>query len=140
MAHYNVTFKCGHTGRVDVVGPLKNRQYWIDRKASRLCPDCYAEDYRIAREAENARAAEDAKSAELPVLTGSEKQVGWATTIRQSKLADAKALIEKYRTAPDFDEGVASSMIESFKKIVSASWWIDHRNESVRSLIGKMMK
>lgn len=40
---YNVTFACGHDGRIDIVGPTKER----DRKVAwyeqnRVCPACYA--------------------------------------------------------------------------------------------------
>ncbi len=79
MARYTITYKCGHTATVNICGPTKDR----DRKAawyeSQECPEC-----RRARE--NAESAAKAEAADRPELTGSEKQVAWATTIRESAI------------------------------------------------------
>lgn len=42
MAKYDVTFACGHTGTVNIVGPYKQREkklQWYEERG--LCPDCY---------------------------------------------------------------------------------------------------
>lgn len=82
MAWYYGTFSCGHEGRVDVVGPTKDRQWKIDRKFEGLCEECNKVKLAKEREEENAKAAEKAAEYELPVLEGTPKQVAWANTIR----------------------------------------------------------
>lgn len=62
---------------------------------------------------------------ELPVLTGSEKQLAWASKIREKFLSDA-------RRAAFFDAERARKFADAAAEIVSqapsASWWIDHRD------------
>ena len=41
MAWYNGTFSCGHEGRVNVIGKIKDREWKTERKFSNMCPDCY---------------------------------------------------------------------------------------------------
>lgn len=50
MAKYSGTFSCGHDGRVDVIGPTKNRQWIVDRKFEGLCPECYEKHLLEERE------------------------------------------------------------------------------------------
>lgn len=89
MAWYYGTYSCGHDGRVQIYGPVKDRQWKADREFSKMCPDCYEEYLQKQREEETKRAMELAKEMELPELRGTEKQVAWAVKIRQ-------ALIEKF--------------------------------------------
>lgn len=82
MAWYYGTFSCGHEGRVNIIGPTKDRQWKADRKFEGLCPECFEKERELERERENKKAAEESKEMELPELTGSEKQVAWANTLR----------------------------------------------------------
>ena len=82
MAWYYGTFSCGHEGRVDVIGRVKDRQWKADRRFEGLCPECYKKHLEEEREKENKKAAEESKEMELLELTGSEKQVAWANTLR----------------------------------------------------------
>lgn len=52
------------------------------------CTPCYRERIQAERDEENRKAAEMAAEANLPALSGSEKQVAWANTIRQRVLDD----------------------------------------------------
>ena len=83
MAWYYGEFRCGHEGRVNIIGPVKNRQYIADGKFDNLCEECAKEAFLRKVEKENAAAAEKSKEMELPALSGSEKQVIWANTLRQ---------------------------------------------------------
>ena len=94
MAWYYGTFSCGCEGRVNVIGPAKDRQWKIDRKFEGMCEDCYAEHLQSEREKANKEAAEKAKEMELPELTGSEKQIAWANTLRQKLIDDIYLLLE----------------------------------------------
>lgn len=82
MAWYYGTFICEHEGRVNIVGPIKDRQRKADNKFSRLCPECYAKYLEEERQKKNLEAAEAAKEMELPELEGTQKQVDWANAIR----------------------------------------------------------
>ena len=44
MAWYEGTFACGHDGRVNIIGPQKDRGYKKERAFSRLCPDCWQKE------------------------------------------------------------------------------------------------
>ena len=87
MSWYYGTFSCGHEGRVNITGPTKNRQWIADRKFEELCKECYEKKLEADRQKANEEAEEKAKEMELVGLTGTEKQVAWANTLRQ-KLID----------------------------------------------------
>lgn len=89
MAWYYGTFSCGHEGRVNIIGPGKDREWKKERAFEKLCPECYEKHLIEQREKANKEAAEKAKEMELPVLSGTEKQVAWANTLRN-------AVVEKY--------------------------------------------
>ena len=107
MAKYSVTYACEHTGRVDLIGPYKQREYRLERLATEVCEDC-----KLAAAQERATAASTAAAAAgIPVLVGTPKQVAWAATIRQEYLDEVLC-------------GVADNVIE---REARASWWIDNR-------------
>ncbi|MEU9354953.1 hypothetical protein AB0D65_29160 [Streptomyces griseoloalbus] len=128
MAKYTVTRKCGHDERVDLIGPHKKREQTLERMEG---SDCYAcvEAQREKKNAENAAAA---KAAGWPALTGSERQVAWAETLRAAAVEELRSSAswwaEKYPEAP----GDPLPFIETAMLAVeSASWWIDNRHELV---------
>ena len=74
MAKYQVTFSCGHTATVQLLGKEADRQKkiaWYEENG--LCPKC-----------EKKRIMAEAKEMGFPELTGSEKQVAWAGAIRKN--------------------------------------------------------
>jgi len=98
MAWYYGTYSCGHEGRVNIIGPVKDRQWKADRHFEKMCPECYAKYIEEQRAKENAEAAEKAKEMELPELKGTKKQVEWANTLRQKVIDMFEAVEEeKYR-------------------------------------------
>lgn len=81
-------------------------------------------------------------TAGLPKLTGSDKQIAWAETIRADKLKRAISLRdaatkqlnhpeEKYRAAGK----VALDTLSEWEGQTSASWWIDNRSAFLESAI-----
>lgn len=130
---YNITYSCGHDGVVDLIGPGKDRENklaWYESKG--LCPECYkvqAEkdkaDEAIRRQEENEAAAANAVAMGLPNLIGTEKQITWATTIRQS-------FLDKALMANPNEKGrqLINHIISS---ILNASEWIDTRDESMEN-------
>lgn len=77
MAKYDVTYSCGHNGTVQLFGKESERATkisWFEN--SGMCPDCY----RAKQEQKIVSA-----NANLPALTGSEKQIAWALRIRAER-------------------------------------------------------
>lgn len=95
---------CGETGEVHGRN-RRDADYQAKRaeETGRLCAACYAQQREAERAAENAAAAEATAQLGLPDLTGSPKQVAWATTLRVKgfpKLAAAvDTMIEGVRKA-----------------------------------------
>ena len=88
---YEVTYSCGHVGTVQIYGTAAEREKkiaWYENYA--VCPDCY----KKARQEEATTAAKQAKADGLPALTGSEKQIRWAESIRKEKMAAAREWLE----------------------------------------------
>lgn len=86
MARYHYECEqCGADITVQISGPSKHRDQKLARarETRPLCEDCW----RQQRDAEAAKAAREAKDANLPELEGTAKQVAWATTIRRDALA-----------------------------------------------------
>lgn len=74
-----------------------------------------------------------AQEATLPALTGSEKQIAWAETIRQSKIDGIKKMLETLENAPkgtplekNYQKGVAA--VKGLMNESSSKFWIDTRN------------
>lgn len=140
MAWYYGTFSCGCEGRVNIIGPSKDREWKKQRAFSKECDKCYREKLEKARELDNKRALELAKEMELPELEGTEKQVAWANTIRQSLIWKVDAFIKKGDLG-NFDNE-AKQRIKDINNIsiildyvidkkVSAEFWINNR-ESIK--------
>ncbi len=134
MAQYPITHTCGHSAVAQIVGTNSHNER--ERKASWMaqqpCRDCRNESTRIEAAAE---------TADLPALTGSDKQVAWATTLRADGLRKIDA--ELARIAELSGETIpqaAIDMVAAVKAKTDASWWIDHRDESARMLIQAAQK
>lgn len=151
---YYGKYKCDHEGRVNIIGPEKNRGYKIDAEFSKLCPECR----KAQREKEIERYNEEAikKNAmwELPSLEGSEKQILWANRIRVLELERFTKLMEdnkpinllliffrkireEFQTS-DLNEFMKSYRDRPMELLTSiedyliyqtkASWWIENRD------------
>lgn len=108
-------------------------QYHAD-DTDRLCPACYAKQQAAKRaeerEAENKAAAEKAGALGLPELSGTEKQVAWATTIRQQAIDSALMESAGRTSAGMTDKGRAFVAGVIAKMSAEAKWWIDHRDDA----------
>lgn len=82
MAWYYGKFSCGHEGRVNIIGPHKDRPRKIELAFSKLCPECYQEEMKKEREIRMKEAIRKTEEYDLPQLTGSEKQIAWAIQLR----------------------------------------------------------
>lgn len=140
MAWYSGTYSCGHEGRVQLYGKIKEREWKKEREFSKLCPGCYQKQLEEERERKNAEAAALAKEMGLPELEGSEKQIKWAVTLRQE-------LIDEFGRLSDFKKrvltkryGITEEDIQRIKHYIietktSAKYYIDRRHQTVRDFI-----
>lgn len=120
MGKEYVTHSCGHEVVHQLYGPHASRDRKAAYLATQACPDCQKAARDLANAAKNAEAAEQANAAGLPELTGSEKQIAWATTIRQEKLGQIEQI-------NDYGLSLLTGQ-------TAASWWIDLRNEDFSSV------
>lgn len=141
MAKYTVTRACGHIETVALIGKIKNREWRLENvEPSKLCHECYQAELARQREKENQDAAEVAKENGLPALTGTEKQIAWAETIRQKMLADIdefifKSVKEEMRNDPKLLEAV-----EHIKGKTEARWWIDNRGMNMSYELRRLLE
>ena len=124
---------CGHEYEKNITvwggqepGPRqlpKQIKYWETRE----CIDCF----RGKQAAEVAEVSEN-----LPLLTGSEKQVNWANTIRtKAVLAIEKYINQDNDTPLVFADPKAR--FELLKRCHSAKFWIDTRTMAPGFLLGR---
>lgn len=138
MAKYDVTYTCGHTGVIGLVGPGKQREWRLEREAEKLCPECWEAEKQRQREEENRAAAEAAKEQELPALTGTDKQIAWAETIRQKLLERIGKSLSNVKEECKEDAMMA---LDRITQQASSSWWIDHRHiERMREMDELLME
>ena len=102
------------------------------------CAECYQKRKERQREEENQKAAEMATEAGLPKLTGSEKQVAWAESIRmgfyQVTAAEMERAQEKFARTKDERKERWRKRLEGMTEFRNwifshddARFWIDHR-------------
>lgn len=129
MAKYTVTRSCGHEETVALIGKMKDRNWRLENvEPLKLCHECYQIDLQRRREEANAEAAEAAKDNNLPALTGTDKQVSWAETIRIELLTHMDTIIVDRRLSAE-DPTIMRDAIEHIKlSKITAHWWIDRRS------------
>lgn len=131
MAKYDVTYTCGHSGVVNIIGPVKDREWKRQNEENKTCPDCWRKSIEEERELKNKEAAEKAAEMELPELTGSPKQIAWANTLRQE-------LIDKFDQATDDDYKYLTDQLECTKdEAVRIEHYILENKEQARFYIDR---
>lgn len=143
MAWYYGTYSCGHEGRVNVIGPTKDRGWKIEKAFSKLCPECYEKYMEEERKKENEKALTKSKELELPELSGSEKQVAWANTLRYKVIERYEKQIEKIEQSVEKSdtkftfygfsttrEEFSEAMTYILETKTTAKYWIDNRSDN----------
>jgi hypothetical protein len=138
MAQYPVTHSCGHRETVNLFGKTDEhtrRLAWLERVPCLACKQA----------AEQTAAETSAADAGLPALTGSEKQITWATRVRAALLG--KVAVERERfSAQGRRQGASeekmASELDKFDAAVAklaaqtaAAWWIDRRDHGPMALL-----
>lgn len=139
MAHYDVTYACGHTGTVELFGKGKDRESRLDWLATLDCPDCREK----AHQAQTAKSAAAAAELNFPALRGTAKQIAWAETIRMELYNGWMKELDWLRKRATGNAGTeniqqAQDVIDyTILNAVGASEWINYRNTSGRELLRK---
>jgi len=118
MAKYTINHTCGHQVTIQLFGAYKDRERRIAYLETCECDEC-----RKAKA--NAAAAAAKEERGLSDLTGSEKQVAWANTIRE-KAYKALDGLEPFNTN-DKTKALFSSWRAKLDSQTEAKWWIDNR-------------
>lgn len=139
MSWYYGTFSCGCEGRVNIIGPLKDREWKSERAFEKMCEDCYEEYLEKEREKKNEEAAQKASEMELPELKGTEKQVAWANTLRQKLIDKFDKSIDESKEDNDLDrvEMLYNALDFMLETEVTASFYIDCRDYSFARIVEK---
>jgi hypothetical protein len=130
MAKYDVTYSCGHSGAVNLLGPGKERERKLEwYRTSAVCPECYEKYKEEKNQAERMVMVEKAKSYDLPDLVGSEKQIAWALKIRDEfiKVTD-KLMAHELR---DMSRIIFETIRQGNFAHESAKWWIETRESHI---------
>lgn len=139
---YQITHSCGHTDTHNIIGSNSRgqRDYQVRNKESQLCSECW-------KEQQAAQTA--AKSIELPVLTGTEKQIAWALSLRLEKYAELDKFLAEARERGDQAVAAGKMTVDAcstnmvkiqkaaklIKSNTEAKYWIDNRYSDVQSLM-----
>lgn len=150
MAKYDVTYSCGHEGRVALFGPYKDRESklaWYRNQAD--CPDCFKKALEEKRASDNAEAVKASSEKGLPKLQGSDKQIAWAEKIRIEYINKLDDYIDRTKSnvtaKGNFDPDEYKKYIQPLNETVkelrvkllsksSASWWIDNRGKRLTTI------
>lgn len=108
------------------------------------CNECSKKRRAEKYAQENVVAAQESNSLGLPELTGSEKQIAWATTIRMKFIHQInlrKETIEKKLNEPEAVDR-AKRMLQSMESDVAvllsrteAAWWIENRDYKLKDIV-----
>jgi hypothetical protein len=139
MARYDITHACGHQQTHQITGPdtrpwpgaMTRREYIAQQRASRPCDDCARTARNEQRTAETLAAADTARDAGFPPLTGSDKQTAWAERIRSATLNEIDNALANW---PQVAEPARAIMLAAISRLTDASWWIEHRSSARRSV------
>lgn len=135
----HIEHSCGHDSIADLVGPNTHgqRQRKADWLATRPCPACARQQETDECATQNAETAQDAEAQGWPELTGTPKQISWATALRaQTIAAMAERLADKL--TPETTERALELWTAGALRATDAAWWIDHRDRpqaAVNSLL-----
>jgi hypothetical protein len=73
---------------------------------------------------------------DMATLTGSAKQVAWATTVRAEMVAEITAYAAKHdRNEPEHAAELREALSAFVATVAPAAWWIEHRGWDGEHLI-----
>lgn len=125
-----IIHSCGHRETTQLYGSREareRREKWLDSQPCRACQNA----------ARTSEATEQARVDTLPALTGTEKQVAWAMSIRAEVIAsiDRRLATPTAQRNPGEAARGRAAAIMAISTQTSASWWIDHRSGDALSAL-----
>lgn len=117
---YDIVYSCGHSGKVELFGKNSEREKRLLLLEQDLCPEC-------CRNEQLQQAV--ASSHGYPELSGTEKQVNWALTLRIAFVQQSETYKSKVRI--EDQPSVQAALDHLIKTKTNAGWWIDHREAFV---------
>jgi hypothetical protein len=106
---------CGHEQRHYLTGYDSQQERKAKWLKTTSCRDCFVAGKRAEEAAAAALSSAAISHLDLPLLTGSDRQVSWASTIRTKRLA---AL-----TNPNSNADCSACL-----QVTDSKWWIDRRD------------
>lgn len=126
MAKYTVNHICGHTVEVQLFGKINDRYRrieWLETQECEVCRKAKANAASLAAKQERG----------LADLTGSEKQIAWANTIREGAYKALDCL------APFATNDKVKTIVAEWRSKMDAQteakWWIDNRYDMPKPLV-----
>lgn len=145
---YDITCACGHGITVELYGKSDSRERKLNAMKKAICPECEAK-----------KSMEQAEALNLPILHGSDRQIAWATKIRndlivrienrlKDKLNNFRSALEARKLSENEINKLYNDAEKQAKEVISyvkndlqkASWWIDNQNISVDIIILTLLK
>lgn len=142
------TFKCAECGKnIEVGGKGYNAQrakQLAKYKSERgdICHECQRKEWEDA----NTKAVAESSEKGLPELTGSPKQIAWASSIRLHMFEDfdefSKEVSDYKRIYDQFSEQAVTEIqdachliLKELRDEVSAHWWIENKYRPAQTLV-----
>ena len=139
MANYSITYACGHAEDKQLYGKHAARDSYITWAASHgVCSRWKSTD------AAATLAAVEAEH-HLATLSGSDKQIAWARSIRSPQVTAVAAFVAKTRAGCPADklaafEAQADAVMTALASKTEARWWIDARETTAGLLAARAYK
>lgn len=136
MGKRDIEHACGHVQTHYLYKRMTERQRKEDWLKTTLCTDCYRDEQRKEALAQVA-------DLDLPTLTGSEKQIRWADTLRAGRVIETRKYVDetltsKYKVR---DRDLTVAMLVGLLTASSASkWWIDNRDTDIGKLLNDLVR
>lgn len=117
-----IEFSCTHTETVDLshIPAGRRKAYAFGLGKHRVCTRCFKAAGAADLEQRNRQTLLDAEQFaqehQLPELTGSEKQIAWATRVRYQALTDIL----------DTDEATGRRVLAAAMDLTRSGWWLDN--------------
>lgn len=115
------------------------KEYWRNLEGTEhgKCTECYKKEKQEEKEREAAKAAEYAKEKDLPELTGSEKQIAWATELRNKFVKASEEMSEKRKEEMAKLAGMEYPVVidRIIKSKTESHWWIENRELKIGTIV-----
>ena len=138
MAKHTITRECGHEDEVELHGPKRTLKKRLDRQRRLTCRACHNEQ-------QTAKVEAAARAPDLPALTGTPRQIAWATDLRYKALSGVGHYLtyvlanNRRRRSSAHEMALFEAKLErALEPLIAqteAAWWIDRRDVEAITLL-----